>query len=373
MAFLQFRGKHYRVVFRFGGERFSQSLKTADEKEAGGAVARLEENLRLVERGRLVPPPGCHLPTFLLSDGKLDSPVKAKAVLTLAELRDNYLASRPNTGWEANTRLTLRIHFGHLETTFGPSFAVQSLTLGDLQRHVNRRAAMKGLRGKPLSAATVKKEVSTFRAAWNWAADTGLLTGTYPHKNVQYQKTDEKLSFQTMAEVERRIALGGLTPGEECDLWDSVYLTLGEVDELLGQVREKLLQPFVYPMVCLAAHTGMRRSELLRARVGDVDLEGNVVTVREKKRAKGARTTRRVAVSPFLARAMKEWLCRHPGGSFLFCQLPDVVRSKKERPAVGAITRDEANDHFKRAVAGGGSRGSAAGTSSGTASPATVP
>jgi hypothetical protein len=80
-------------------------------------VARLEESLRLVEQGRLIPPPGCHLPTFLLSDGRIAEPPKAVEVLTLASLRDGYLDSRPKTSWEENTRLTLRIHFRHLSDT----------------------------------------------------------------------------------------------------------------------------------------------------------------------------------------------------------------------------------------------------------------
>ena len=71
MAILEFRGKFYRVSFYFSGKRFAHSLKTADEREALGCVARLEENLPLVERGRLAPPPGCHLPTFLLSGGRI--------------------------------------------------------------------------------------------------------------------------------------------------------------------------------------------------------------------------------------------------------------------------------------------------------------
>jgi integrase len=352
MAFLQFRGRHYRIVFRFGGERYSQSLRTADEKEAQGCIARLEENLRLVERGRLAPPLGCHLPTFLLSDGQLMGRVNVPQVLTLGSLRDQYLSSRPDSGWEENTRLTLRVHFGHLALTFGESFIVQSLTLGDLQRHVNLRAKKKGLRGKPLSAATVRKEVATFRAAWNWASESGLLAGAFPNKNVQYQKADEKLPFLTLTEVERRLTLGSLTAAEESDLWDAVFLTLHEVDELLKHVRNKPHQPFLLPMMTLAAHTGMRRSELLRARVGDVDLETGVVMVRERKRSKDARTTRRVPLSTLAAADLENWLRRHPGGTFLFCQKAEVTRSKKDHGDGMPVTKDEANDHFKRSLVG---------------------
>ena len=41
----------------------------------------------------------------------------------------------------------------------------------------------------------------------------------------------------------------------------------------------------------------------------------------------------------------------HPGGPYLFCHGLDVERSKKDRDSVQPLTRDEANDHFKRTLA----------------------
>jgi hypothetical protein len=43
---------------------------------------------------------------------------------------------------------------------------------------------------------------------------------------------------------------------------------------------------FLYPMFCLAAYTGARRSEMLRARIAGVDLAGQTILLHEKKRAK---------------------------------------------------------------------------------------
>ena len=53
MASLEFRSHAYRIIFRFGGKKFQTPLKTADRKEAEGCLGRVEENLRLLERGRL--------------------------------------------------------------------------------------------------------------------------------------------------------------------------------------------------------------------------------------------------------------------------------------------------------------------------------
>ena len=138
----------------------------------------------------------------------------------------------------------------------------------------------------------------------------------------------------------------------------------------------------------MAAHTGMRRSELIRMQVTDVDFEGGSVLIREKKRVKGKRSTRRAPLTPLLATALQAWLAVHPGGNALFCQSGEVRHSKKrsrttghqngkgrattlkgrmatvkmreDAPGLGPLTVDECHDHFKRTLAGtemGGGQG----------------
>lgn len=105
-------------------------------------------------------------------------------------------------------------------------------------------------------------------------------------------------------------------------------------------------------MLCFAAFTGARRSEILRCRVVDLDYEGLTVLIREKKRGRGQRTHRRVPLAPLLASVLKDWLAKHPGGSELFTQPARVVRSKKKGAGARPLTRNEANDHFRRAIQG---------------------
>jgi hypothetical protein len=45
--------------------------------------------------------------------------------------------------------------------------------------------------------------------------------------------------FQTREEIERQIARGGLSEAETADLWDCLFLTVAETDELLEYVRTK--------------------------------------------------------------------------------------------------------------------------------------
>jgi integrase len=127
----------------------------------------------------------------------------------------------------------------------------------------------------------------------------------------------------------------------------------------------------------MAGHTGARRSELVRARVADVDLGGSYMTIRERKRVRGKRSTRRAPLTP--TAALRAWLEVHPGGPALFCHTGEVARSRKRSPTIGRqngacratttrgrmatvrgreapepgpLTVGECHDHFKRTLAG---------------------
>ena len=91
----------------------------------------------------------------------------------------------------------------------------------------------------------------------------------------------------TREEIERRMAAGELEPYQIKELWHALFLTLPEIEELLAHVRESTNLPWVYPMVCFAAHTGARRRELLRVQIADVDFTGKAVLIHERKRAPG--------------------------------------------------------------------------------------
>jgi integrase len=179
----------------------------------------------------------------------------------------------------------------------------------------------------------------------------------------------------TWEEVERRVQVGD----DASALWDCLYLRKEEVVKVLEHVKGNATAAWLYPMVATAAHTGARKSELLRMEVADVDLEGGTILVREKKRSRKQRTTRRVSLTPFLKGVLSDWLAVHPGGKHLFCQAGLVARSKKRSRTTGhkgektrasslkarmatvrsrgeqaaaAVTKDEAHDQFKRTLAG---------------------
>jgi integrase len=342
----------FKICFRWGGKKFKKTVKTTSLSDAEIALARFNENLNLLERGRMELPPGADIGTFLLSDGKLNGQPTASppTLLTLGDLRDAYVEVHSNGAMEENSLATVCMHLRHIIGTLGKSFWMASLKSSDLQRQIDRRAR-KRYRGSPLSAVTLRKEMASFRACWNWGMGAGQLYEMFPGRGLKYPKTDEKPPFQTRAEIERQIARGGLAGTEIRRLWDSLFLTRPEIARLLEHVRLSPAQSFLHPMVCLVAHTGARRSELLRLRIDDVDFGSGTVLIHEKKRARGRRTSRRVPLPAFVQTVLRDWLATHPGGQHLFCQA-GVVRSKTPQEEPVAVTRDEAHDHFRRALAG---------------------
>ena len=59
----------YQIAFRFAGRKFKRSLDTTNPQLAEKSRLRLEENLRLVEQGRLDIPDGVDVAEYLLYDG----------------------------------------------------------------------------------------------------------------------------------------------------------------------------------------------------------------------------------------------------------------------------------------------------------------
>jgi integrase len=373
MASLQERNGSYRVLFCHHGKLQSFTIGKVQPDEAEAKARQVEYLLMRLKQRLVTLPEGVDVVSFVEHDGKPPAavptlPAAPRQAVTLSHLKDRYLATHGNGTIEANSLDTCRLHLSHFCRVLGDAFPLGELTLTKLQEYVNKRAEAK------VSPVTIRKETATLRAAWNWGGPMSLTTGLMPTKGLRYPKADEKPPFMTMAEIERQLAAGG----DPAVLWECLYLTAPEFAELLAHVKGTAAHPWIYPLFCFAAHTGARRSEILRALVADVDFTGNTVLIREKKRSRGQRTTRRVPLSPFLSGVLKDWLKEHPGGPALFCHAGTVARSKKRSQRTGyksdkarpsslkgrmatvreranpgqvALTRNEVHDHFKRALA----------------------
>jgi integrase len=343
MATIEQRGESFRVIFKFCGRRFTRSLKTKNRKAAAASVARLEDNLRRVELGLLTPPDGADLPAFLLSDGQAMSRPTLAAIETLESLLAKYFTSLPEGALEDSTIRGMQVHRGHLLRVLGKKFLIQGLEAPHLQGYIEARSAAAGSHGRKISGATIKKEIVTLRTVWNWSIHMGFVRRPFPNRGLKYPKIHEKPPFQTLTEVETRLMRGGLLPADEADLWDCVFLTLPEIEELLDYVKRSAREPHVFPMFLFAAHTGCRRSEMLRSQIEDINFTSQTILIREKKRVRGKRSTRRVPMTPLLAEALREWFAKHPGGNDTFA----MRTSDGPRP----VSVDDAHHCFKRTLA----------------------
>lgn len=352
MASLEKRTGGYRVVFRYAGRKYSRSLLTTQVTAARASVARLEDNLRRIELGLLSPPAGVDLCDFLLADGKSPEAPKASTVPTLSRLCDYYFEQLPPGALEASTLYGMRIHVRHLRRILGSHLATDAITADKLQGYINKRSQQKTRAKRLISPATVKKEITTLRTIWNGAKNLGQLDVSFPSRGLKYPKLEAKLPFRTLAEVEARIARGNLPSDYLEKLLEAVFLSLDEIDELLKHVKQVARRPFIYPMFVFAAHTGARRSEILRSEIDDIDFQSGVVLIRERKRIRGMKSTRLAPLSAKLAAVLKEWFDVHPGGIHSFTVDGAAPTRSKNRNGSFAMTPDEAHDHFKRTLAG---------------------
>jgi integrase len=348
MAFFQKRNGKYRVLFRYEGQQLNFSIGAVSQDEAQAKVGQVDLLLLRLSQRLAAIPAGMSIVEYLKFDGRPVAPEAAKDV-KLSTLREKYLAAN-KASLEPTTVGCIGTHFRHLERVLGAGFIISRLKLADLQSYVNTRSKAKGKNGRTLSATTMHKEISTLNTAWQWAVKSDLVAGPFP-SGLRYPRSTEKPPFMTRQEIERHISAGGLTQAEIVDLWHSLYLTVDELPKFLSHIKKRALQPFLYPAVCFVAHTGARRSEMLRARIADIDFTGKTIVIHEKKRTKGTNTTRRVPLTPFLEGVLKDWLAIHPGGAFLFSQdeLPRQGIARRGKPQ---LNRGKAYDHLQRALAG---------------------
>lgn len=322
MASVRSRDGVWWLAVRVGGRQFQRSLKTRDEREARRLKGVVERAALDLARGRLALPAGVDVVDYLLSDGRLASPVVAPAAPagppTLGQLWDAYEAAQLGQR-EPNTLRTHRLHRRNV-AVLGEATAAAALTAEQLQAYIARRVRPVAAGGDGVLGVTARKELTTLKMVLTGSArQTGrrpadvkeLFAGlVYP------KRTGDPDHFLTWAEIEARAG------GPDDPLWGRLFLTSAEVAQLLDWADAApnfQAVPYLPPLLTAAAHTGARLAELTRSRVEDWDLAAGAVVLREKKRSRAGDTFRRVPVSPRLSRAMRAWLGGgHPGGGLAF-------------------------------------------------------
>ncbi len=326
------------VRFRFGGKPFRRSLETSSKQDAEAARLQVELTLHRIKTGLLPPPPPeADVAQYIISGGKLDKslivPPPTPPSETLLTLWEQYRDSFPEGGKDSLP--TEHVHFRHFFRLIGEDTAILSLTTDCLQKYVNARLKESGRRGRKVAPDTVEGEIETLTHVWNtFARPRKLVDGLFDDAfgQLKFGKRRSREPFRTWEQIEQRLARGTWTEGQIKEMWDCLFLDLGRIAEVLKFVRDdKTLSSWVYPMFVFAAHTGARRSEMIRSQVDDWDLDNMVVQIRERKRNSDVEFTFRwVAISPLLGKVMKQWLTNHPGGTYLLCDTPNEQLGKND-------------------------------------------
>ncbi len=70
-------------------------------------------------------------------------------------------------------------------------------------------------------------------------------------------------------------------------MWECLFLDTGEIGQLHEHVKQNARHEFILPAFTFAAHTGARRSEIIRSQISDIDFELEMITIREPKTCTG--------------------------------------------------------------------------------------
>ena len=314
----------FRIRFRYGGQEFKRSLKVKESREAEGIRGRVEETILLLERGRLTMPEDAEPATFILSDGKMGQKLTLGTSTTVGGLFAVYAEKFSASAKEANTRRVEGLHANHLKRLLGSKTPLRQVTTAIVQGYVDGRAAEKW-HGQLIRAETIRKEVATLRMVWTWATRQNLVKEAVPNlaAGLTFPKGSQKPPFQTWGQVTALTERGGLTKVQLREAWDRVFLDATQVNELLAWVsNHRMRSDWLCPLFLFAAHTGARRSELMRSLVEDFNFTSGLVHIREKKKSKSMHTFRSVDLTPELADAMQCYFQnKHPGGAYAFCKV----------------------------------------------------
>ena len=353
------RTGYWQIRFYWAGAQQERSCRTKNRSKALRTQIAVEDTIDLLKSGRITMPEDVEPVEWILTGGKSQSrsgqngQTKDKRFGKICEvyLKEQNQKQRTTIGTE-------KIHIRHLIRILRTSTPVKDIDLDALKKYRRRRASKKH-HGKPITDATIRKELSTFRQVWGWAKQNGYVSSRCPllgdgHRwKIQFDKPDESEKFQTWQQIERKISRGGLSAGQIKELWEGLYLDQGQVCELLVHVDAHATHGFIHPMFAFAAYTGARRSEILRSQIDDFDSEANLVTIRERKRRKDRKgSTRLVPLHPKLKAVMEDWFANHPGGYFTIAPPTNMARRKKALAPVNCLTPSQAHHHFETTLQG---------------------
>jgi len=89
MASIEPRNGAFRIVFRFGGRKYSRTLNTCDPSVASSAKTTVEQRIKLIKSGILPPPPDGHDVAGYLISGE-STPTKSNGLQKRGDHGDEF-------------------------------------------------------------------------------------------------------------------------------------------------------------------------------------------------------------------------------------------------------------------------------------------
>jgi len=317
------KGGSYIACFRLNGRQYQRALKTKDGDAADAAMGLIVNRLYRLSNGDLSVPPGADPGDFIVwgeaavpeADVVEDDTNGNAAMPSVEALVERYLQDQK--GLKAESTLTTeRIHLGHLKSYLGPrsALSMDQIMADDLDAFLQQREG-------EVAEVTVLKERQTVKQLFDWAVRKTSLKVSPAIDLRRVQAGQDPDDFRTREEIEEILNRGGLSDNEVLALWKSLYLLPEEIAEILALVRDRAEHDFVYPMFCIPAYAGMRRSEIVRRlRWPDIDYQGKSITARSQKQSRQKKmTSRKIALHPDLERILREYQQKRPKGQHVIC------------------------------------------------------
>lgn len=353
----------YRLHFHFDGKQVRQLFK--DEQEAEAVRFRAEPVLRAMREGLVRLPAGVSIKEFVLSGGKVDTPLHDLPPAATRPTRPTPSSSPPRpsigelmtcytktlalpnagegqsarTGEHAllvSTRKTELVHLKHLR-----GFLERGRLVGRRVDEIGPQVLLdfRASRLKRVLPTTVNKELVTYGKLFDVALAQGHVTKN-PLDEIEPLPEDEHEPLRTLAEIEEYISRGVFSAKEQYRIRRACYLLDGEVVELLEHVRKVSETAFV--PVAIAAYTGGRKGEIARLTWADVDLRANRITLKSYKQSRKVRlVSRTIDLHPDLVPILVAHGARNGQKGFLF---PSPVKGRRnmhvnENPLHDALVR----------------------------------
>lgn len=197
-------------------------------------------------------------------------PQQKKKAITFEKLAEKYLKwsaqNKNRAGIEDKSR-----YENHLKARFDNK-RLDEISLFDLERMKSEMSKTKTSTGRPISPKTIAHCLALLRAMYNKGMDWGLYQGDNPIKK---KRPGEKKGIMPTVQNARDRFLSV----------EEAKLLLNELkrNHQINKEYKELKDPKLHDIALLSLHTGARAGEIFNLKGQDVNLENDLITLRDTK------------------------------------------------------------------------------------------